>query len=1063
MSAPATNARPAPVSSTPPTSSRDRLRRCLAQLADRGVVERVELVRPIDRDRGDAVGDGEGQELVGHAAWAGRELEPGDLRARAADSERGCHTPRARGPDFRHAPPAVLLLPPFETVSWSRTAVRCASSTSARCPSRRRDFDLCTLDEVVDAIRTLAVRGAPAIGVGGGDRARAVFARESAARDASSEHASARDTPNARCRARGRRFEAARPTAVNLRVGAAANAARALSRRATTHRRRCSCGASRGSNAHSRRGRADVRRDRTVGALAHRARARVLTHCNAGALATAGIGTALAPVYVAHAARRAFTVFADETRPLLQGARLTAWELQRAGIDVTVIPDGAAASLLRSGRDRRVIVGADRIAANGDVANKIGTYALALAARAHGSAVLCLRARQHDRRRHADGRRRSRSSSVTDEELAFAGATQVAAAARRDLQSCLRRHAARIDHALRHRSRPARAAVHRRCTADASSIATCSPSTRARPAPRALVMSADGRSLAAAIARSRSTIPQPGWVEHDADEIFDSTLEAAREAIAASRRRARRRSASPTSARRSCCGIARPGNRCIARSSGRTGAPPTRCARSSTPHAEPHRGKRTGLVIDPVLHRHQARVAARAAATCASARERGELAAGTIDSWLIWQLTGGAVHATDPTNASRTMLYDIERRDVERRAAARCSACRAALLPEVRSSSGDFGTTTADALRCDAADPRRRGRPAGGAVRAGWVEPAAARTRTAPAPSCCSTPATARPAAGDGLLTTVACDATGDPAYALEARDLHRRRGRAVAARRARDHRDGRRDRGAGALVSEQRRRVLRAGAGGLGAPHWEPDARGTIVGLTRGTTARTSRARRSKRWRTAPPTCSERCATDGGVPFDRLRVDGGATANDWLMQFQADVLGVPVERPEWSRRPRWARPGSRHRRRRLEDADGFSRPVGSRASCRAMAGGGARRTCRLAARGARGAVVGARSGLMPDRATRVCRSLGLGREWHAICSPVLFWLRSPLRCRRPPRCLRSRWCGRCGRRLNRRLNRMPRRRAALRSSPPGHLSKRSGGAPWRLRAPHDSPHTSPA
>jgi len=111
--------------------------------------------------------------------------------------------------------------------------------------------------------------------------------------------------------------------------------------------------------------------------------ARVLTHCNAGALATAGIGTALAPVYVAVAAGRRVSVISSETRPLLQGSRITAWELTRAGVPVTVCTDGMAASLMRSGRVDLVLVGADRIAANGDVANKIGTYALAVAARHH--------------------------------------------------------------------------------------------------------------------------------------------------------------------------------------------------------------------------------------------------------------------------------------------------------------------------------------------------------------------------------------------------------------------------------------------------------------------------------------------------------------------------------------------------------------------------------------------------------------------------------------------------------------------------------------------------------
>jgi methylthioribose-1-phosphate isomerase len=107
----------------------------------------------------------------------------------------------------------------------------------------------------------------------------------------------------------------------------------------------------------------------------------VLTHCNAGALATGGSGTALAAVYAARAAGKRVRVYADETRPLLQGARLTAWELARAGIPVTLLVDGASASLLRSGLVAAVFVGADRIAANGDVANKIGTLAVALAAR----------------------------------------------------------------------------------------------------------------------------------------------------------------------------------------------------------------------------------------------------------------------------------------------------------------------------------------------------------------------------------------------------------------------------------------------------------------------------------------------------------------------------------------------------------------------------------------------------------------------------------------------------------------------------------------------------------
>ena len=112
----------------------------------------------------------------------------------------------------------------------------------------------------------------------------------------------------------------------------------------------------------------------------------VLTHCNAGALATAGEGTALAVIFGAHKRGRGFKVYADETRPLLQGGRLTAWELERAGVDVTVICDNMAGALMKEGKITAVITGADRIAANGDTANKIGTYGLSILAREHGIA-----------------------------------------------------------------------------------------------------------------------------------------------------------------------------------------------------------------------------------------------------------------------------------------------------------------------------------------------------------------------------------------------------------------------------------------------------------------------------------------------------------------------------------------------------------------------------------------------------------------------------------------------------------------------------------------------------
>ena len=230
-------------------------------------------------------------------------------------------------------------------------------------------LELRALDDVIDAIRTLAVRGAPAIGV-------AAAIGLAVALD---EASSATEAQRAMLPAFAARLIASRPTAVNLAW--AVN--RLLARAAVASDAELPGALKAEADAILRE---DIAMCEAIGA--HGVDlipedACVLTHCNAGALATAGIGTALAPIYTAHAAGRRVRVYANETRPLRQGARLTAWELQRAGVHVTVLPDGAAASLLRSGIIDLVIVGADRIAANGDFANKIGTYAVALAAQAH--------------------------------------------------------------------------------------------------------------------------------------------------------------------------------------------------------------------------------------------------------------------------------------------------------------------------------------------------------------------------------------------------------------------------------------------------------------------------------------------------------------------------------------------------------------------------------------------------------------------------------------------------------------------------------------------------------
>jgi methylthioribose-1-phosphate isomerase len=242
-----------------------------------------------------------------------------------------------------------------------------------RLPLAHEQLAVRDVDAMVDAIYRLAVRGAPAIGVAAGYGV-VLGVQHHAAED--------REALRARVDRVAEQLAAARPTAVNLFW-----ALRRMRERAH--------GAAVGGEALVPALLAEARAIHAEDAAQCRAMGRlgaelladgatVLTHCNAGALATGGIGTALAPVYVAAEQGKTVHVYADETRPLLQGARLTAWELQQAGIDVTLIADGAAASVLASGRVDLVFVGSDRIAANGDVCNKIGTYGVALAAKAHG-------------------------------------------------------------------------------------------------------------------------------------------------------------------------------------------------------------------------------------------------------------------------------------------------------------------------------------------------------------------------------------------------------------------------------------------------------------------------------------------------------------------------------------------------------------------------------------------------------------------------------------------------------------------------------------------------------
>lgn len=225
-------------------------------------------------------------------------------------------------------------------------------------------------DEVAAAIRDLAVRGAPAIGIA------AAWGVVLAAREV--DATTAADAATALEPAL-HRLNAARPTAVNL-AWALARMRAALVSAGDGWREALEAEA----RAIEREDLAANRRMGSLGAALIAPGSGVLTHCNTGSLATAGFGTALGVIRAGVAQDRIASVYAGETRPWLQGARLTVWELQQDGIDATLIADAAASHLMKTGRVQWVVVGADRICANGDVANKIGTYQLAIAARHHG-------------------------------------------------------------------------------------------------------------------------------------------------------------------------------------------------------------------------------------------------------------------------------------------------------------------------------------------------------------------------------------------------------------------------------------------------------------------------------------------------------------------------------------------------------------------------------------------------------------------------------------------------------------------------------------------------------
>jgi len=419
---------------------------------------------------------------------------------------------------------------------------------------------------------------------------------------------------------------------------------------------------------------------------------------------------------------------------------------------------------------------------------------------------------------------------------------------------------------------------------------------------RSILFTPEGQIAAMAQRELTQVYPQPGWVEHDAREIWRIQLETAREVLA-------KAGATPQQVR--AIGITNQRETVVVWNR-RTGEPihhaivwqdrrtEAFCADLRAQGADTFVQQRTGLRIDAYFSATKLRWVLDHVDGARAAAERGELAFGTIDSWLIWHLTEGREHLTDVSNASRTMLLNIHTGDWDDDLLSLFGIPRS-LLPDVRPSSGDFGHTTL----------------LGGQLPIGGV---AGDQQASLFGQACFRPGLAKNTYGtgcfmlmhtgdqaqtsrNGLLTTAAAQPDGQRVYALEGSVF-------IGGAVVQWLRDGLQAIRASGEVQQLAESVPDAGGvvfvpafTGLGAPYWAGDARGAILGLTRGSTvAHIARAAlESIAFQSAAllEAMSRDAVAHGGSPVSELRVDGGACANDLLMQIQADLLGIPVVRPK--------------------------------------------------------------------------------------------------------------------------------------------------------------------
>jgi glycerol kinase len=416
---------------------------------------------------------------------------------------------------------------------------------------------------------------------------------------------------------------------------------------------------------------------------------------------------------------------------------------------------------------------------------------------------------------------------------------------------------------------------------------------------RAILFDAAGSVATVAQKEFTQRYPQPGWVEHDAEEIWATQLEVARDALSIA-------GVGP----RDVAGIGITNQRETTvvweRATGKPVAPAIvwQCRRTADYCRDLRQAgwddvirAKTGLVIDAYFSGTKLKWILDSVPGLRERAERGEVLFGTIDSWLLWKLSGGKIHATDYSNASRTMLFNIHELQWDREILSEFGI-PAAMLPAVRPSSGIFGETDpalfGGSIRLAGAAGDQQAALFGQAC---WESGMAKNTYGTGCFLLMNT-GTKAVASPNGLLTTIAWGLDGKVEYALEGSVF-------IAGAAVQWLRDGLGLIGTAAETETLARTISDTGGVyfvpafvGLGTPYWDAYARGTMVGLTRGTgRAHIARAALEAIAYQARDVLDV-MARDSGIDLQTLRVDGGAARNDFLMQFQADMLTKPVERP---------------------------------------------------------------------------------------------------------------------------------------------------------------------